>query len=188
MDDRTIVERCLQGQWGAYEFIVRRYQAHLVSLAWNLVGNVDDARDIAQDALIQAFTRLRQWDAERSFKAWLTAIAVHRGLDLLKKKRRFFAFFRQASRPEQVTSRSVPAAIEESLIFSRPLTRLTRKERAAIVLRINDDYSAAEIAEVLGCSETTARVHLLNAKRKLKRELLRGEGRQDKEKSLGEKP
>lgn len=63
--------------------------------------------------------------------------------------------------------------IEDSEIFFPALKELSTKERVAITLKINDAYSASEIADVLGCAESTARVYLFHAKKKL-RKILQG--------------
>jgi len=63
--------------------------------------------------------------------------------------------------------------IEDSEIFSPILSKLKDKERIAISLRVNEGYSAKEIAQTLDCAESTARVYLFNAKRKLRKLLER---------------
>ena len=61
--------------------------------------------------------------------------------------------------------------IEESAIWRPALRRVTPQERSVLALKYNEDCDSAEIAAMLGCSESTVRVHLLNARRKLKKEL-----------------
>ncbi len=169
-DENDWIDRVLKGDPAAYENLVKRYQARLVAFLWNLLGSGDDARDAAQDIFIQAYTRLGQFDRSRGFKSWLFAIAYHFGIDLLRRKRRFRRFWqREAASADPV---QVPAGpIEESPIWQPALRKVTPQERSALALKYNEGWESAEIAMALGCTESTVRVHLLNARRKLKREL-----------------
>jgi RNA polymerase sigma-70 factor (ECF subfamily) len=168
MDEKVWIEKVLQGDAAAFENLVGKYQARLVAFLWNLLGSGDDARDAAQDAFIQAYVRLGQFDRSRSFRSWLFAIAYNRGIDLLRKKRNFRRFWLR-----ETASGDPPAAgaIEDSPFWRSLLRRVTPQERSVLALKYNEDCGSDEIASMLGCSESTVRVHLLNARRKLKKEL-----------------
>jgi len=172
MDENTWIEKVLQGDPAAFESLVGKYQARLVAFLWNLLGSGEDARDAAQDAFIQAYIKLGQFDRSRSFRSWLFAIAFNRGIDLLRRKRSFHRFWgREASAGDQPAAPGGAAAIEDSPIWGQVLGRVTPQERSVLALKYNEGCEAAEIAAMLGCSESTVRVHLLNARRKLKKEL-----------------
>jgi len=192
MDERAIVQRCLAGETEAYEALVRAYQSRAISLAWNIVGNGEDARDVAQDALIQAYRNLDRFDQSRDFKSWLLGIVVKRSLDLIRRRRSFLAFFKQQVRDRRgqiaALTTSPSDTIEDSALFPHLLACCGEKERVAMVLRVNEDYSARDIAAVLGCTESTARAHLFNARRKLKRELLKLNIRADSDVAQGDEP
>lgn len=172
MDENACIEKVLQGDAAAYEPLVGKYQARLVAFLWNLLGSGEDARDAAQEVFIQAYVHLGRFDHSRSFKTWLFAIAYNQGIDLLRKKRNFRRFWQQ-----ETASSGLPAAdatvlpIDDSLFWRSALRKVTPQERSVLALKYNDDCAAAEIAATLGCSESTVRVHLLNARRKLKKEL-----------------
>ncbi len=170
MEENDWIEKVLQGDPAAYENLVRKYQARLVAFLWNLLGSGDDARDAAQDAFVQAYDRLSQFDRSQNFRSWLFTIAYNRGIDLLRRKRSFRRFWqREAARGEQALA--VAAPLEESPFWQPVLHRITPQERSVLALKYNEDCGTDEIAAVLGCSESTVRVHLLNARRKLKKEL-----------------
>lgn len=175
MEDSEIISRCTSGETEAFEMLVMRYQANILSLAWSILGNKEEARDVTQDAFIQAYFHLNRFDRTRSFKNWLFSIAWKRCLDRKKKEKSLINFIKKSPREEQInaTREYRERKIENSEIFSPILNRLNRKERIAISLRINEGYSAREIAQTLDCAESTARVYLFNAKRKLKKFLER---------------
>jgi len=174
MDEKAVIAECQRGNIDAYGELVRRYQSQLIALAWNMVGSGEDARDIAQESLIAAFNHLRSFDPQREFKSWLFTITARKCLDWLRRKRSFLKFFRTQTRDrEEFLAKAIDhTPVEESLLLGPLLQKISHRERTAIILRVNEGYSAREIAEVLNCTESTVRAHLLNAKRKLKRELV----------------
>jgi RNA polymerase sigma-70 factor (ECF subfamily) len=172
MDENNWIEKVLQGDAAAFENLVARYQARLVAFLWNLLGSGDDARDAAQDAFIQAYVNLGQFERSCSFRSWLFAIAYNRGIDLLRKKRSFRLFWqRETASGDQFVADQAADSIENSSLWGPVLCKTTPQERSVLVLKCNEGCDTAEIAATLGCSETTVRVHLLNARRKLKKEL-----------------
>jgi RNA polymerase sigma-70 factor, ECF subfamily len=171
MDESFLIERVRQGDAAAYEHLVKKHQARLVAFLWNLLGSGDDARDAAQEVFIQAYVQISKFSPGRSFKAWLFAIAYNRGIDLLRKKRNFWRFLERVKAAPDPLPAGSGRQLEESLFWRPVLRRLTPQERSVLALKYNEDCNCGEIATALGCSESTVRVHLLNARRKLKSEL-----------------
>lgn len=167
-----LIESCLRGNRGDFEPLVSTYQRSVIALAINVTGSYDDAADIVQETFVQAYINLHRFDTGRSFKTWLLGIAVKRCLDLLRKRKNFLNIFLKHSRDFNEQREHVymnNKTLQESELFSPLLKKLKKKERAALTLKLNESFSSQEIAAVLGCSESTARVHLFNAKKKLKK-------------------
>ncbi len=177
MREETAIQKCLAGELDAFETLVRRYQGSLIAVARRLLGDGDEALDAVQETFVQAFVNLHRFDPRRCFKTWLLAIGVKRCLDLLKKRKTILNYFRQRTREleGQPPGSGDRRGIEESEIFSPLIRTLKPRERAALLLSVDEGYTAVEIAEVLKCSENTVRVHLYNARRKLKAALHRAE-------------
>ncbi len=179
MDDATLIARCRAGDITAFEALVDRYQPSLLTVTWSLMGNREDARDATQEAFLSAFSNLDGFDSGRSFKNWLFAIAWKRCLDMKRKEKTGRKYIRELERTEACASRPgppSPARLEDSEIFSPVLGSLRPKERLALCLRMNEGYTAAEIAGVLGCAESSARVYVFNAVRKLRHLWKKGNG------------
>lgn len=87
MDDSEIVARCLAGEREAFEMIVNKYQAGVLTLAWCVLGNKAEAEDASQEAFFRAFVNLPTFDRAKGFKNWLYAIAYKRCLDRIKRER-----------------------------------------------------------------------------------------------------
>lgn len=171
MDDGPIIARCLAGEGEAFEMLVAKYQAGVLSLAWSVLGNRAEAEDAAQEAFLRAYTHLKQFDHSRNFRGWLYTIAFSRCLDRLKKQRTERKFRPEVYRMSSPTPGGPESErrFEQSAAF-RPLWRkLNPKERLALSLAATQGYSAAEVAEVLRCAESTARVYIFKARRKLQK-------------------
>jgi RNA polymerase sigma-70 factor (ECF subfamily) len=170
-DETKIIEMCLQGNRSAFEDLVKKYQSHVIALSINILGCRDEALDVAQETFVRAYVHLNRFDPERKFKTWVLSIAAKRCLDHLKKRKSILNYFLKQTREFRLDAGGGYKSLEESEIFSPLLKRMKDKERVALLLKMNENYSAAEIANVLDCSENTARVHLFNAKQKLKKAL-----------------
>ena len=184
IDELKLIKLCLLGRRDCYEPLVKKYQSSVLAVAINILGNYDEAQDILQDTFISAYIHLDRFDTERNFKTWLISIAVNRCLDHLRKQKSFLKYFlkqSQGSPDEQNKVYSDYKVIEDSEFFLPLLKKLKEKERIALVLKMNENYSAKEIGEVLKCSENTVRVHQFNAKQKIKKWLaLSGNNRSEK--------
>jgi RNA polymerase sigma-70 factor (ECF subfamily) len=194
MEDLEAVVRCLEGEKDAFEFLVRKYQAPLLALGANILGNLEEARDVTQDIFFLAYLKLGDFDRGRSFKNWLYAIAVHKCID---RRRRLRNFLRKVIGPDGAAGAwSVTTAHRQGADREHPpeaegwqevdpnrgsagtglfgwrmdglLRRLSLRERTALVLSVVDGYSAAEAGRIMNCSENTVRVHLFRARAKLR--------------------
>ncbi len=174
-DDRQAVARCLAGDREAFEMIVTKYQSGVLSLAWSILGNRAEAEDAAQDAFFRAYVNLRSFDCAKDFKNWLYAIAWKRCLDRIRKlktEKKYGPRMAEEAAPVMNGLKTRPGR-QGSAALSSLLKKLTAKERLTLSLSVNEGYTAADIAAVLHCAESTARVHLFNAKKKLRRGLER---------------
>ncbi len=97
MNEQERIAACLRGDGEEFRPIVNEYQGPLTALAMNMLRNRQDAEDICQETLVQAFLHLDRYDPRLSFRNWLFTILYRRCLDLLKRKRRFRAFFARAA-------------------------------------------------------------------------------------------
>ncbi len=169
MDEQEIIDGCLRESPVASRAMFEAYGNLVLSVALNVVGNRQDAEDVCQETFLQVFRRLDRYDRERSFKTWLLTIAYRRSLDMLRKKRRFADFSARARFEPSVAGRGGdPGPSEPTPLPSTLLASLSPKERTALCLWANEGYAAKDIAEVLVCSASTARVYLFNARRKIK--------------------
>jgi len=97
--DQELVARCRAGERDAFGELVERYQQRLVRYLRGLVGNEEDARDVAQEAFLRAYTHLARFDPSRSFSVWLYGIASHVAVDWLRRRARRAGLDQRAPEP-----------------------------------------------------------------------------------------
>ena len=171
MEENEIISRCLNGDTEVFEMIVTRYQEPLMALCWSILRNPEEARDATQDAFVQALRHLDRYDRSRSLKNWLYSIAYHRCLDKIRKEKSFMHYMRKGGalqHPHGAGGDQDPDP-DFSDGINRLLGRLPDRERIALLLKVRDGYTAVEIAQIFDCAESTARVYLFNARRRLRK-------------------
>jgi RNA polymerase sigma-70 factor (ECF subfamily) len=172
MDEQELIAGCLRGRMEDFRMIVERYSAPAMALAMNILGNRADAEDACQELFIQVYRHLKSYDKERSFKNWVYTILYRRCLDTLKRRRRSAELLKKMSRETVLATPANPG--HDRNLPSGLLEQLKAKERTALSLWANEGYTAREIGEVLGCSASTARVYLFQARKKIRKLLEQG--------------
>ncbi|MGB9764735.1 MAG: RNA polymerase sigma factor [Candidatus Saccharicenans sp.] len=153
---------------------VEKYGEELMYFALSLVKNRPDAEDACQEMLVQMIRHSENFDGNRDIKNWAFTILYRKCLDQLKKRRRFLNFFERAAeacpaRKEDGPENSIQMRLPESV-----LNRLKPKEKACLLLWAKEGYNTEEIAHIVGYAPGTVRVHLFQARKKLKKLMERG--------------
>ena len=140
-----------------------------MALAINILGNREDAEDACQDAFLHAYSNLQRFDIQRNFRNWLYTIVYNLCLDQLRKRRRFYSFFKKMRREPSLGEKAgVSSKSTRQPITQGMLKELSSRERAVLFLWAVEGYTSPEIGDVLQCSASTARVHLFKARKKIK--------------------
>jgi RNA polymerase sigma-70 factor (ECF subfamily) len=167
--DRAVVQQVLAGDLQAYALLVDRHRHWVVNLAYQLVGSVEDAEDVAQEAFVQAYDKLRQLRRQEAFGGWLRKIVVHQAL------RRRRALARQRPAQVDLPTPCGVAATDTGLAVQQVLACLPETLVVVLVLRELHGLSYQEIARTLGVPIGTVRSRL-HAARQAFRRLWQGEG------------
>lgn len=156
------------------EEIIKTYRPPAMAFALNILGNREDAEDACQEAFASACRDLASLPKPEGARRWLFTVLYRKCLDTLRRRRRSICLVRKVTseEPERLLHGDDPgkdpgdgpvAALPRGLLRS-----LSEKERAALAFWANEDYSAKEIAGIMGCSASTVRVLLYRARRKIK--------------------
>ncbi len=178
LPDRELAIRARGGDMVSFETLVTRKTPAVVSLARRIVGNVEDARDVAQMVFLRVWNELHRYDETYSLNTWLYRIATNLSIDFLRSSRsreraHGATLHLVRAREESTASDATRSAEDAELIrlFETVSDRLSEKQKAAFVLKEMQDCETREIAEILNCGESTVRNHLFNARRILRKEI-----------------
>ncbi len=181
--DLKLVQATKAGNDTAFGTLVKKYQKKVYYLAYDLINDYDDANDIAQMAFIRAFEKIHQFEERAQFSTWLYRITVNLAMDQHRRRKRrphesLESNLREVERQKkdeqfeegQKSERDLQTGAQREHLEAA-LAKLSENQRTATVLKYFHQKSSKEIAEILGCSESTARIHLFRALRNLKKYL-----------------
>src|SRR5262245_7242133 len=171
-----LITRAQSGDLTAFDQLMINHQQKVITLAWRLLGNPDDARDAAQETFLRVYKHLKNVDPTRDFSGWLYRIAVNVCRDIARKRLRgnqisLEAAIEAGKLIEPAGSHNterVAIHAEEQAIIARALATLPVKERMAIVLRDLEGLSTEEVARILGSSPVTVRSQISSARSKIR--------------------
>jgi RNA polymerase sigma-70 factor (ECF subfamily) len=170
--DAKAIERVLAGDAEAFAPIVRRYLRPAHSIASRLLGNLQDAEDLVQEAFLTALANLRSFDRTRPFGPWFYRIVWTRGLNLRKSVARRTAEPLEAERHPGSADPSAEAERAELAETVRTaLAELPERQRLVVQLFDLDGFSGAEIGAMLGLNPGTVRWYLHQGRRALRERL-----------------
>jgi RNA polymerase sigma-70 factor (ECF subfamily) len=169
MDEHQILEavrKCLQGEIDAFEAIIVEFQKPVLNLAYRIVQNAEDARDVAQSVFVKCFGSLSSYSPRYKFFSWLYRIAINESLNFVDKRNRRVGpdggWTAPAAGPEvQLEASELNAKIEKAVLS------LEGRQRALIALSV-DGLSYKEMALALDLSEKKVKSNLFAARQKLR--------------------
>jgi RNA polymerase sigma-70 factor (ECF subfamily) len=173
--DAALVERICCGDGRAFETVVRRYQRPLYYLALRYVRNEADAADVTQRAFVRVHKSIRSFRGAASFRTWIYRIAINLSLNHLRDRKR--------ERPSEIADDALTTsavginglvADERRARLREAIDTLPPKQKLVIELRIYDELTFREVAELADCTENAAKVNFHHGMQRL-RSLLAGD-------------
>ncbi|GBF35619.1 RNA polymerase sigma factor RpoE [Desulfocucumis palustris] len=189
----VLIERCRQGSEAAFSELIQIYQNRVYTICFQLTGNSEDAKDLAQETFIRLYGALPGFRGQSAFTTWLYRIIHNLWANELRKRKNKQTISLNApihteegeidrtpadekSNPEQL----IEAGEERKLIWTA-IDTLNQEQRTVLVLRELHGYSYEEIARGLGWSPGTVKSRLNRARLHLKEQLLKLGVKPDKE-------
>ncbi len=166
--EEALVTRALNGDANAFAELVRRYRDRLLNLAWQLLGNRDEAEDAVQDALLFAYEHLHQFRGEARLFTWLYRITVNACRTRLRQ-RRTEPLPEDWEPADEIDWRAVEAQWWRKRQVDAVLSELPEPLRLVLILREMHDLSYDEIAAVLDIPVGTVRSRLFEARKRFAR-------------------
>jgi len=165
---------------GAFEALVRRHQGALYNFCLRMLGQAEDAADVAQETFVQRYSHRARLDEREPIAPWLFRVARNRCIDVIRRRRTVPLGVPDDSgenvlRVEPVDDEPLPDELAERAdlqhLLSSAIAALPPAYAEVVSLRYAGDRSFAEIAQILGCEEGAARVRFHRAKGLLRRQL-----------------
>ena len=181
--DAEIIQQVLAGNTALFELLMRRYNERIYRAARSIVRDEQEAEDVMQQAYVNAFTHLRQFNGSAQFSTWLTRIAINEALARVRRQGRYEALDDDLSNVEPFMSTNpVPNPERQAFVgelrglLEWAIDTLPDGMREVFVLRDVEGLSTAEVAESLEVSEDVVKTRLSRGRAALRRALLERTG------------
>jgi RNA polymerase sigma-70 factor (ECF subfamily) len=177
MNDREWIRGALEGDEEAFAQLVRRHSGGLHRAVARILADDTEAWDVVQMAFLKAWQRLDRYNPRYSFTTWIYRIGTNLAIDLIRSRSsRERAHKAGTEHRLRLVGAGESAGLradghEADGILRQIVEVLTPQQRSAFVLREMEGMETAEVAEVLGCSATTVRNHIFQARKALREEM-----------------
>lgn len=178
LPDEVVVARILDGHVALFEVLMRRHNERLYRAARAIIRDEAEAEDVMQQAYVNAYAHLRQFDGRASFATWLTRIAVNEAISRARRRGRYesfddqdFAFERVTPMPTANNPEREAFTREMKVILESAVDTLPDGQREVFMLREVEGLSTAETATSLGVSEDVVKTRLSRSRATLRRDL-----------------
>jgi RNA polymerase sigma-70 factor (ECF subfamily) len=182
MADEVLVASAKSGDRQAFNELVIRHQSSLLRLCMRFTNSPDLAEDIVQDAFVKAYKKLSSFEGRSSFKSWLFQIAVNTAKNKLRSQKDTVNLDQVQISMGTICADGIERKNLQDMIRDF-VDELPDKQKTALTLRIYDDLSFKEIAEIMECPYDTAKANyrhgLMNMKKALEKKNMMNQLRQN---------
>ena len=170
LDESTLVHLAANGDLAAWESLMLLHQEAVFRLAYLLLGDPDDAKDVAQESFLRAWRYLGGFDAARPLRPWLLSISANLARNRRRSAGRYFAALRRAFREEPVSDRIEDQSARnfQARELWKAVQRLNVLDQQIVYLRYFLELPVAETSEILRVPEGTVKSRLSRALEKLR--------------------
>lgn len=179
-DEKGLIEQCRNGDVAAFENLVLLYEKKVFNVAYRMLGNKDDASEIAQEVFVKVFVSINQFKGKSSFSTWVYRITVNMCLDEIRKRKKVSLIYINEGislddgevEMQIATDAPGPDEMAELSELQRTVTKaillLSEEQRTVIILRDIQGLSYKEIAEIIKCPSGTVKSRVNRARAALK--------------------
>ena len=185
LQDELLIRRAQRGDADAFEQLLLEHQKNVYNLCYRMAGDPDDAMDLSQETFLRAWRCLDQYQFASAFSTWLYRLCSNICIDFLRKRRRQQTVpltFEDADGEEQTYAVPDAQPLPEEQVelkltretLQAAMAQLLPEHRAVLQLRVVNEMSYEQIAEVLDIQIGTVKSRLSRARNQLKKILERG--------------
>ncbi len=168
---RQCVEKFLGGKENSFDSLVRLIASDVVNIACYYVGNIEDAKDIAQEVLIKLYRKLKGFRQEANISTWIYRIVINTSIDFIRRKRKVISFKEGITKDRKATQNIKDEIVrrDKKVLIEEALERLPSRQKEVIIFKHFEGLKINEISKVLGCSESSVKTYLYRAVENLKK-------------------
>lgn len=179
-DEIALIRQAQEGDAVAFENLIRRYDKQVLSLAYSMVNNTEDAKDIYQEVFVRVYRGLKKFELRSEFSTWLHRITVNYAISYRKKRTKYSVFttrlddefsdqWQIADESQLPSEEIVHSELKDQL--NEILETLSPQQRSVFVLRHYHGHKLKEIAEIMNCNLGTVKNYLFRATQKVQLQL-----------------
>ncbi|WP_377891986.1 RNA polymerase sigma factor SigW [Alkalihalobacillus sp. R86527] len=179
---KRIILQVRKGDHNAFGELVELYKDRVFALTFRMLGNRQEAEDVAQEAFIRAYTNIDRYQIDRKFSTWLYRIATNLAIDRMRKKKPDYYLDAEVSGTDGLTMYSQVAAtdqlpddevvsLEAQEGIHQAILSLPSKYRSAITLKYIQELSLKEISEILDLPVGTVKTRIHRGREALRKKL-----------------
>lgn len=180
INELYLIEKSKRGDINAFEKLIKDYKKIAYNIAFKVLGNVQDAEDMSQEALIKVFRSIKDFNMKSTFKVWMYRIVVNTCIDFKRKKVVDIVSIDEEldmGKSENIHREITDNSNNPDIVFQRnhtmkiinnALDKMDEDFKMIIILRDIQGFSYAEISEILSCNLGTVKSRLNRARKSLK--------------------
>jgi RNA polymerase sigma-70 factor (ECF subfamily) len=182
-EDFELLAKFKKGDQQAFELLVRKYKTTVFNTIYSIMGNAQEADDIAQEVFLKVYTKADSFKGESSFSTWLYRVTVNRCIDeLRRRKNKIISYETEFNQEEKLKLKDVLASRENDIteklrqkelqdIIQKAMNSLPEKYRIILTLKEIEGLSYKEISQIMKISLAKVKIWLFRARQKLKGKL-----------------
>lgn len=181
VEENDLIAHAKQGDINAFEQLILRNEKNVYNIAYRMMHDVEDAKDIAQEVFLKAYKNLNYFDGRSVFSTWIYRITVNTCIDELRKRKEKYTVsiddegqqtkLPQASPEEMPEERLVQKEAGREILVA--MEQLSEEHRTILTLRDLRGFSYEEISDIIEVSMGTVKSRLARARKQLKQEFLK---------------
>ncbi|MHB1394849.1 MAG: sigma-70 family RNA polymerase sigma factor [Clostridia bacterium] len=181
--EKLLVKKSQSGDFESFELLISSYDKRAYNIAYRVMGNEEDGKDMAQEALLRVFRSIKDFKGQSSFSTWLYRIVTNVCLDELRRRKneKYVSMdstiqtdsgeLHMELCSDKETPETVYERVEQRELIKRAINELNEEYKSAIVLRDIQGFSYEEISNMLDCSLGTVKSRINRARNMLRERL-----------------
>jgi len=167
--DSYYIEKVLEGKTNYFSYIVDRYQNIVFSIALKVLGNREDAEEMAQESFIKVYKSLHTFKGKAKFSTWIYRITYNNCISATRKKKHYFTSTDDVQIEDESQEMNLDGIPEENraTYIKTAIKKLPEDEYTLVLLYYFEEQSIEEVSKVAGLSESNTKVKLHRARKKL---------------------